>query len=122
MTFHVPEPYRLTLGDFGTTIDFGNNGCFVLPSPISTRRKLLAFSSDGLEWEHVSISARIGRNGIETPYWDEMQYIKNLFWDQDDIVMQLHPAQKNYVNTAPNVLHLWRPIGKEIPIPPVVMV
>lgn len=32
---------------------------------------------------------------------------------------QLHPAKSEYVNIHPYCLHLWRPLEREIPMPPV---
>jgi hypothetical protein len=47
-----------------------------------------------------------------------MCFIKDLFWDAEDVVIQYHPAKSEYVNMHENTLHLWRPVGKEIPTPP----
>ncbi|RRJ98264.1 hypothetical protein Ga0100231_005150 [Opitutaceae bacterium TAV4] len=47
-----------------------------------------------------------------------MAFLKSLFWSPDDVVMQLHPAEKDYVNNHPFCLHLWRPVGVAIPTPP----
>jgi hypothetical protein len=33
------------------------------------------------------------------------------------VVIQYHPAKGEYVNRHETTLHLWRPIGKEIPPP-----
>ena len=46
-----------------------------------------------------------------------MCFIKDLFWDGEDVVVQYHPAKSEYVNIANFCLHLWRPIGKEIITP-----
>jgi hypothetical protein len=55
-------------------------------------------------WEHVSVSAQ-GR----TPTWDEMCWIKDLFWLEEECVVQYHPPRSRYVNCHPHTLHLWRP-------------
>lgn len=68
-------------------------------------------------WEHVSISKR----GC-TPSWDEMCFFKDLFWKEDETVVQFHPGRSSYVNMHKHCLHLWRPIDREIPLPPVWMV
>lgn len=36
--------------------------------------------------------------------------------------MQLHPKKEEYVNNMPYCLHIWKPIDKEIPTPPSVLV
>lgn len=114
--FHVPEKDRIVTGRQASDSSFGNNGAFQI-APLIRKRKLFIIASDGLEWEHVSLHAWDGKQTL-TPYWDEMVYIKNIFWDTDDWVIQYHPSEKDYVNNHPNVLHLWRPIRQILPVPP----
>lgn len=84
--------------------------------------------SDGsyiFPWEHVSahVSCEVYKQVMERcPTWEEMCYIKDLFWDAEDTVMQLHPPKSMYVNKHPHVLHLWRPVSVKIPLPPQIMV
>ena len=80
-------------------------------------RNCTVIASWGDGWEHVSVCP-----SNRTPDWDEMCEIKDMFWNDDEVVMQLHPAKSNYVNLMPNCLHLWRPIGQEIPVPPILYV
>jgi hypothetical protein len=119
--FHVPEKYRLTIGRMGSDSSFGNFGAFVIPSAISEKRILVLIASEGAGWEHVSIHVEQGKAQF-TPYWDEMCFVKDLFWDEEDVVMQLHPRKSQYVNNHPNTLHLWRPTGAQIPEPPSILV
>ena len=70
-------------------------------------------ASNGAEWEHVSVSSK-----HKIPSWKTMNTIKDLFFEESEAVMQLHPPKSDYVNNHPNCLHLWRPIGLEIPLPP----
>lgn len=76
-------------------------------------------ASWGMGWEHVSVS-RPKYKGC--PSWEVMCFVKDIFWFGHEAVMQLHPPDKDYVNFHPNCLHLWRPIGKEIPLPPASLV
>ena len=62
-------------------------------------------SIDGGEWEHVSASI-ISSDRI--PKWSEMCQIKDMFFEDNEYVVQFHPAKKDYVNLKSNVLHLWR--------------
>lgn len=122
--FHVPDQYRITPLIPNSQLrkgNLGNNGMFLVSSPTGTERKLMVIASDGLGWEHVSVHATKKNSPILTPYWDEMNYIKELFWDDDDVVIQYHPRKKDYVNYA-DCLHLWRPIGVELPTPPKALV
>ena len=80
-------------------------------------RKCTFIASWGGGWEHVSVCPE-----NRTPSWDEMSQIKDIFWNDDEVVIQLHPAKSNHVNLMPNCLHLWRPIGQEIPAPPTLYV
>jgi hypothetical protein len=51
-----------------------------------------------------------------------MCFIKDVFWDEEDVVIQYHPRKSEDVNRHENGLHLWRPVGKEIPTPPKALV
>lgn len=69
----------------------------------------------GGDWDHVSISIL---NIRRCPTWEEMCWVKGIFWKPEEAVMQLHPAASEYVNTHPLCLHLWRPQTVDIPSPP----
>ena len=111
------NPYRITNGLYRSSNSDGNNGAFLIPGPRSI--KLVVIASDGSGWEHVSIH-RLNKNNC--PYWDEMCYIKDLFWQPEETVIQYHPPKSQYVNMHPTTLHLWKPINIEIPIPPSILV
>ena len=97
---------------------------------------MVLIASDGSEpdipdewrgWEHVSVhafrdAAREFNVKMRTPTWREMAYVKDLCWDGEDVVMQLHPRKSEYVNNHPHVLHLWRPTHATIPTPPSILV
>ena len=118
--FHVPEEYRITAGRVASTSEFGNNGAFELP-PIRGGRKLFCIVSDGMGWEHVSVHVLDGKT-LHTPTWSEMCYVKDLFWDEEDIALQYHPRKSQYVNNHPHTLHLWRPTDQTVPNPPSILV
>lgn len=119
MAFHVPNQYRVHIrGMHMTNDEYGNNGVFWIPSRDRKQpAPLRVIASDGLDWEHVSVSLP-----TRCPTWEEMCRIKGLFWDSDDAVMQLHPPEEDYVNNHPYCLHLWRPVCGDIPRPPAFMV
>lgn len=56
------------------------------------------------------------------PTWEEMCYIKSLFWDDTDCVIEFHPAKADYVSCHPYCLHLWRPTDQAFPTPDPIMV
>lgn len=103
--FHVPKKYRVIKGPMASNDLFGNNGMFLIPYPRHSggTGKITVIASDGENWEHVSVS-RPNR----CPTWDEMCKIKELFWDSDDVVIQIHPVEDEYVNNHPYCLHMWR--------------
>ena len=112
MTFRVPNPYRIRRGPMASDESNGNNGAFWIPGRPG-RPPFQAIASDGEGWEHVSVSLP-----DRIPTWDEMCAIKALFWGDEDCVMQLHPPRVEWVNNHSRCLHLWRPVGQEIPAPP----
>ena len=74
-------------------------------------------------WEHVSVHAYDPQfDKQRTPRWDEMCFVKDLFWEEDEAVIQIHPPKIDYVNTHDFVLHLWRPTKEKIPMPPKICV
>lgn len=114
--FHVPEQFRINDSRFESE---GNNGVFILPgSAVKGRPTLRVVASDGLGWEHVSVSLPVHR----VPTWDEMCYAKSVFWDEEDCVIQYHPPKSEYINDHPFVLHLWRPVGRDLERPPSILV
>ena len=126
MAFRVPELARdTTHPEMATDSGAGNNGLFDLESPAPGWRLCVVASDGGIRnddrWEHVSVHAYQGKRE-RIPTWVEMCFVKRLYWDADDVVMQLHPAEAHYINVHPCVLHLWRPVDRAIPLPPTVMV
>ena len=66
--------------------------------------RLKIIFSDGYGWDHVSVSL-----ATRTPTWREMCFVKKTFFRDDEVVMQLHPAESDYVDYHLFCLHLWRP-------------
>lgn len=99
-------------GDWGDK----HNGSFLLMSNVNVRDTLRVIASsdpDSGGWDHVSVSLvhRI-------PVWLEMDYVKRLFLGRDVTAYQLHVPEKDHINCHANVLHIWRPWTREIPLPP----
>lgn len=108
--------WRIRRGRFGSDDSLGNTGAFIVPVQSGLKLQVISSGTDEVnKWEHVSVSTyRKNR----TPTWDEMVYIKNIFWDPEETVIQYHPPRSQYVNNHPHVLHMWRPLYFEIPLPP----
>lgn len=66
-------------------------------------------NEDGME--HVSIQLFCDR----LPKWNEMCYVKDLFWGEEEEVVQIHPKKSQYVNFT-EALHLWRPVDGDFSI------
>jgi hypothetical protein len=103
------ELFKGNLGD-------EHNGVFLIPIE---NKNFFVIASDGMDWEHVSVSIN---NVDRCPKWNEMCKIKEMFFEDDEVVMQLHPKKSEYVNLHEYTLHLWRPINQKIPTPSKIMV
>ena len=144
--FRKLSQYRVTEGPLRSNPGFGNNGAFRLPvslappdqvtllPPAHTNPHFIiwAIISDMDGWDHVSAhvqllpSMGLSRTHMteerRTPTWTEMCFVKSLFFDPEETVMQLHPKASKYINCHPHVLHLWRPHNRSIPMPEASMV
>ena len=99
------EEYRKSHPSLGWSKPGENWGYFKIPY---RNFILTVVSSDGEGWEHVSVSLP-----NRCPNWEEMSFIKDLFWSEDETVIQYHPRKQDYVNTCKTCLHLWRKIGTD---------
>lgn len=115
------ERFRVKEGRAATSRHDGNNGAFRIPCG---DRHLFCIVSDGVRvepkelhgWEHVSVSV-IGAPHTP-PTWAEMKHVKELFWSDEECVVEYHPPKSGYVNDHDGVLHLWRALEVEFPMPP----
>ena len=92
-------------------------GFFTVVSPVQKNKDFRIIASIGGGWDHVSVSLE-----HRCPTWMEMDFIKRIFFNSDEIVMQIHPEEKDHINVMPFCLHLWRPQNEVIPLPPKWMV
>lgn len=74
----------------------------------ATRARFSVVASVDDGWGHVSVSLE-----KRTPTWDEMCFIKNMFFEPEELCLQIHPKKSQYVNEHRFCLHLWQP-PKEI--------
>jgi hypothetical protein len=112
------EAGRVREGPMASSPDYGMTGAFFVMGPKGAKLKIVSSGvDDEYGWEHVSVSVQ-----HRTPNWDEMCFVKDLFWREDECVMQLHPAKSEYINCHPNCLHLWMPMSGKIPTPPSMLV
>lgn len=110
VTPYVPEQYI-------SDDSFGFNGLFRFQFDTHAIR---CIASDGGGWQHVSVSYEFEK---KCPSWDVLCRIKDLFWEDQDVVIQIHPKKSEYVNRHEHCLHLWRCTdGRQQPTPPKIFV
>lgn len=107
------DAYRVNLSKLYGSPGDSQNGAFKV---YVEGKSFFVIASSGEGWEHISVSPK---NQKRCPTWGEMCAIKDMFFEPEEVVMQLHPAHSEYVNIHPYYLHLWRPLEREIPLPPV---
>jgi len=104
--------YRVPLlGEMGDAL----NGAFLIPGRNNYKLKVIA--SDEMKWDHVSVSLQ-----NRCPNWQEMSFIKSLFFQDHEVCFQLHVSHMDHINCHNNCLHMWRPHNIEIPLPPKMLV
>src|SRR5215813_4378868 len=99
------EGWRVRIGPYASQPGASSGAFRDVPGPHG--RQLLIIAADGHDtgWEHVSVSLA---NRKHVPTWAEMCFVKDLFWEGETGVIQLHPPQSMWVNNVVNCLHLWR--------------
>lgn len=68
-------------------------------------------------WEHLSVCFI-----DETPTWEFMQEMKEMFWEDEEVCYQLHPKKSEYINNNNYALHIWRSLEQEVKTPPTLLV
>lgn len=104
----VPHPFATDADD--------HNGMFLIHCP-SSGRDLAVIASNGDGWDHVSVSLK-----NRCPNWPEMDFVKRLFFEPHECVVQFHVPESDHISLHPYCLHLWRPQMDKIPLPPKEMV
>lgn len=117
----VPEKLergRVTNGRWATPSSYGFYGFFEVIGPSGRQLRIVASAGDDPDaagWEHVSVSID---DTARPPNWSEMCFVKDLFWDEEETVIQFHPPRSEYVNFHPSTLHLWKHKVHAFPLPP----
>lgn len=98
-------------------IEVGLDGGSAYWKPTKSTRPAVIIFSFGGGWDHVSVSFK-----SRCPSWDEMCMVKDMFFNEDETVIQYHPAKEDYINQHPYCLHLWKPHAIDLPKPPTFMI
>jgi hypothetical protein len=110
------EGFRIWGGKYGSKPG-EMYGSFIIEA-IDGKMIIMSSGSDRVYgWEHVSVSF-----STRSPTWEEMCWVKNMFWEENEVVVQYHPAKKDYVNHHPHCLHLWRSMRRPLRTPPTILV
>lgn len=113
----VMEAGRITHGAYGSNSSLGMAGGFRVVAPSGEPLIVMSSGQDYTGWEHVSVSCE-----FRTPTWQEMCFIKDQFWDENEMVVQYHPPKSEYVNCHPYCLHMWKATHMSMPMPPSLLV
>jgi len=116
---HTLDRYRVT-GE-ATRAIYGwdgddRSGAFMVPSCID-RQPLCVIAANDEGWDHISVSRK-----TRVPNWYELEQIKRLFFEDNEVAVQFHLPPSQHISVHPNVLHLWRPHDVELPLPPGIFV
>jgi len=98
---------------------------FPIPGKISTHKiKVISSGFEGQpnigsaeKYYHVSASL-----AFRCPTWEEMCFIKSVFYGENVTVVQYHPKKSEYVNIHNFTLHLWLDLEEEIILPDGILV
>lgn len=118
----IIERYRIRRGEFASSAQDRCNGVFVIPGT-KGRAALQVIVSDGTapvekDWEHASVSLVSKKEPRRCPTWEEMCFVKDLFWGDDECVVQYHVPAEDHQNLHEYVLHLWKRSDCEFIRPP----
>ena len=100
----------------GTGIDGGSGWVPGLDRKKPNHYAAVVWSSGG-GWDHVSVSWK-----TRCPTWEEMCEIKKIFFHPEEVCVEYHPAESEYVKMHPYCLHIWRYQQPGMPMPPAWMV
>ena len=115
------ERARCSMSGHFDDLGSGPQGAFKISGPRGMELRIVA--SDGRDWaeaglpppvwEHVSVSL-----ARRCPDWSEMEWVREQFWEPAELVLQFSVPRAVHISYHPYCLHMWRPIGVEVPVPP----
>ena len=77
----------------------------------------VGYQTDGKIWIHVSCCGRRSERSYFLPSWEDMKRVKHDFIGADRWAYQIFPAEKDYINQNPYVLHLFSLLDGEPALP-----
>jgi hypothetical protein len=82
-----------------------------------TGAHLLVIASSAGGWDHLSVSLK-----NRCPNWHEMEFVKRMFFKDDEVAVQFHVKPVEHISFADTCLHIWRKQDFDMPLPPTMMV
>jgi len=116
VNFEILDKYRIKTGMFATK-DLTPYGAFFIPATKNGEWLKVICAPMDSEWQHVSVS-----HPRRCPTWMEMAKVKDLFWSEEETVVQFHPKKSSYINNHPYCLHLWKKKDFEHELPPSILI
>jgi hypothetical protein len=115
------EQGRIREGEFESPTGAPYGAFLIKRKEDGARILIIADSGEITGWEHVSVSvSRKHRDKpqYEMPGWNLMCMVKDMFWEAEETVIQIHPPKADYINVHPFCLHLWKSKRQEYLLPP----
>lgn len=78
---------------------------FDFPLTETTYGECSALNFNAGEWEHIALDLEEHRRCAS---YEEMSALKETFWEENEIAIQVHPKKSDYINLKHYALHLWR--------------
>lgn len=75
--------------------------------------ELRVIASAGQGWDHLSVSME-----NRCPTWDEMEHVRKRFALPHEVWLQFGLPERDHINCHPYCLHWWRPLHREVKLPP----
>ena len=93
------------------------SGFFIIPRNNNTFYQVVASSGSG--WDHVSVCLldRKGNFIERTVTWDEMCLVKEMLFNDDEAVIEIHTSDEFEMYEKDYTIDLWKPLNKEMPLP-----
>lgn len=112
------EQYRKVHPTLGGSEPGENVGYFeIILGSLKGYDVLRVICGDGYGWDHVSVSL-----ADRCPTWKEMCLVKELWFKDEECVVQYHPPKAEHINCHQYCLHLWRKQDGDFPMPDTIMI
>jgi hypothetical protein len=109
MPLQPANEFRIRHGRYASDDSYDSNGYFLIPFK---SEYLLCLISDSGGWDHVNISLP-----HRTPNWDEIEHVRDMFFDAADTVVIFSPPRLFPFTSNPYHIHLWRKQGHRFELP-----